>query len=120
MTPSGKSLFYFGIYVFCTGLFFIVMPETFITLTQLPTIPTGWARSIGLLALVIGSYDIFAGYNSIKPFINASTYIRFGFAIGTILLYVFGQMPISILLLGGVDAIGGLWTIMSLKSEAQV
>ena len=74
----------------------------------------------GLLALVIGSYDIFAGYNSIKPFINASTYIRFGFAIGTILLYVFGQMPISILLLGGVDAIGGLWTIMSLKSEAQV
>lgn len=117
MTPSGKSLFYFGIYVFGTGLFFIILPETLIDLTLLPQIPSAWARFIGLLALVIGANDILSGLANIKPFIKISVYVRFGFTAGAILLFVSGQMPVSIILLGGLDALGALWTIMALKSE---
>ncbi len=118
MTKSGKSLFYFGIYVVFTGLLFIVIPEPFIALNHLPTMPTGWSRVIGLLALVIGTYDILCGRGDIKFVIQASVYVRVGFAIGITLLVVLGQMPITLLAFGAVDAIGALWTKMALKSEA--
>lgn len=117
MTPSGKSLFFFGMYVISTGLLLIIIPEKFTSLTQLPPIPSGWARAIGLLALIIGFYDMFSGLSNIKPFIKISVYVRLGFALGTVLLYIFGQMPISIILLGGVDALGAIWTAIALRSE---
>lgn len=118
MTPSGKSLFFFGIYVFSTGLLFILLPEKLIDLMLLPPIPSSWARFIGLLAFVIGAYDILSGLANIKPFIKISIYVRFGFTVGSILLFVTGEMPVSIILLGGVDALGALWTIIALKSES--
>ncbi len=118
MTQSGKSLFFFGIYVFSTGLLFILMPEKFIDLTLLPPIPDAWARFIGLLALVIGTNDIIIGKVNIEPLIKISIYVRFGFTLGAILLYLSGQMPVSILLLGGMDALGSIWTILALKSDS--
>jgi hypothetical protein len=117
MTKSGKSLFYFGIYAICAGLLFIIIPEKTISLLQLPSIQGGWARVIGLLAIVIGVYDILCGQTNIRPFIKVSIYVRFGFAVSAILLYVFGQMSICIILIGGIDALGALWTAIALKSE---
>ena len=118
MTHSGKSLFYFGIYVVSTGLLFIVMPESLISLLHLPVITTGWARVVGLLALVIGTNDIYCGKIDLKPFIKVSIYVRLGFALGAILLVVFEQMPITVILFGAVDALGSLWTAIALKSDA--
>ena len=118
MTTSGKSLFYFGIYAICAGLLFIIIPERIISLLQLPLLPTGWTRVIGLLAIVIGVYDILCGHTNIRPFIKVSVYVRFGFAVCATLLYIFGQMPISIILIGGIDALGALWTTIALKSDA--
>jgi hypothetical protein len=117
MTKSGKSLFYFGIYAICAGLLFIIVPEKTIALLQLPSVHVGWARVIGLLAIVIGVYDILCGQMNIRPFIKTSVYVRLGFAASATLLYVFGQMPISIILIGGIDALGALWTIIALKSD---
>ena len=118
MTQSGKSLFYFGIYAVCSGLLFILIPGTLISLVHLPSLPAGWGRIIGLLALVIGTYDIICGMADIKLFIRASVYVRLGFAAGTVLLIVFGQMPLPILLFGAVDALGAVWTAIALKAEA--
>ena len=118
MTKSGKSVFYFGIYVIGTGLLFILIPGQITALTQLPPIPSGWGSILGLLALIIGSYDITTGLSNLQPLIKVSVYVRFGFTIGTILLFLTGQMPVSILALGSVDALGALWTLMALKAEA--
>lgn len=117
MTPSGRSLFYFGIYVVSTGLLFILIPETLISITQLPSIPPGWARVVGLLTLILGIYDVLSGKGNIKLLITASIYVRFFFAFGTVLLVVFGQMPITLILFGAVDALSALWTAIALKSE---
>ena len=118
MTKSGSTLFYFGIYVALTGFLILFVPDTLTSMMHLPAITNGWSGVIGLLALVIGAYDIFSGRNDIQPFIKASVYIRIGFTIGTILLVVFQQMPPALILLGGVDTLGALWTAMALKSEA--
>ncbi len=117
MTASGKSLFYFGIYAVGAGLLFITIPDKLISLTRLPLIPAGWASVIGMLALVIGTYDIFCGHSNIKSFIKISVYTRLGFASGTLLLFVFQQMPAAVILFGSVDALGAIWTMLALKWE---
>lgn len=119
MTPSGQSLFYFGIYGIGAGLLFLLIPGAIISLTFLPTLPDGWARTIGMLAIVIGTYDIVCGKSNLKPFIKASIYVRLGFAIGATSIVLLGNMPLSIFLIGAVDALGALWTFIALKSEAK-
>ncbi len=117
MTRSGKSLFYFGIYGVCAGLLFLIIPNTIIHLTHLPTLPNGWTRVIGLLAVIIGVYDIVCGRADLKPFIRASIYTRLGFALCTTMILLSGEMPFTIFLIGIVDALGSVWTIVALKSE---
>ena len=117
MSSSGKSLFFFGVYVLVIGILFLTIPDTLVRIINLPALDSGWARVIGLLSLVIGTYDILMGKADNKEFIKLSVYIRLGFAAGTILLVIFGQMPASLILLGSVDALGSLWTTLALKSD---
>lgn len=115
MTYSAKTVFYFGIYVACTGLLFLFIPEPIVSLLKLPATPSGWTSVVGLLALVIGAYYIVCGKANSEVFIRATLYVRWAFAIGATLLFVVGQMPVSIILFGGVDALGAIWTAMALK-----
>lgn len=117
MTKSAVSLFCMGIYGLCLGLSLITIPNTIITLFHLPQINEGWARLIGILAIVISVYDMYFGKQNILPMIKLSMYVRFAFAIATILLVAFKQLPLGILFAGGIDAIGGLWTMLALQSE---
>lgn len=117
MTKSGKSLFYFGIYDVFAGLLFIFIPEFLISLLNLPELHPGWSRVIGLLILVVGTNNIISGKENITSLIKASVYIRFCFASIIVLIVVSGLMPVTLIILGSVDAIGALWTSKELKSE---
>lgn len=119
MTKSGKSVFFFGIYLLLTGVVLCFIPESFISILKLPEIPTAWARLLGILVLILGSYYIVSGRNDLKPFINATIYLRMFFLAGTIVLFATGQMPMEILPLGVIDLIGALWTMFSVKAEAK-
>jgi hypothetical protein len=116
MTPAARSLFIFGIYVFVVGVAFIVAPGPLMALLHLPPATVGWARVVGLLALVIGSYDAVAGRSGNAAHIRASIPVRIGFATGTALLVLFAQMPPLILLLGATDVAGAVWTTIALRS----
>ena len=117
MTPSARSLFIFGIYVFLVGVAFIAAPQPLTALLQLPPATVGWARVVGLLALVIGSYDIVAGKSGNAAHIRASVPVRIGFAAGTALLVVFGEMPALILILGATDVAGAVWTAVASRQD---
>ena len=84
----------------------MVAPDSLLALLQLPARPAGWARVIGLLTLVIGTYDFISARAEARAFIRASVYVRLGFAVGAVLLVLLGQMPPALLLLGAVDAAG--------------
>ncbi|HSP16003.1 MAG TPA: hypothetical protein VLV78_14760 [Thermoanaerobaculia bacterium] len=117
MSRPARSLFYFAIYILVTGVAFIAAPEFLSSILQLPPATAGWARVVGLLALVIGAYDLAGSHAECMPYIRASVPVRFGFAAGTLLLVVFGQMPATILLLGATDVAGALWTAFALKAN---
>ncbi len=116
---AARSLFIFGIYVFVVGVAFIAAPQPLMALLQLPPATVGWARVVGLLALVIGSYDIVAGKSENIAHIRASIPVRIGFATGTALLVICGEMPPLILLLGATDIAGAIWTAIALRSAAR-
>ncbi|HEX4373267.1 MAG TPA: hypothetical protein VHZ50_08210 [Puia sp.] len=120
MTPSGRSLFYFGIYGFCTGLLYVTIPKIIIERSFLPSLPDGWARSIGLMSLVVGCYDMTCGRGNVKPFIKASVYVRPAFAFGIALLVICVQMPLIFLLPAFVEVTGAFWTALALRSESAV
>ncbi len=117
MTKAARSLFFFGIYALITGTAFLVAPATLLSLMQLPAMPNGWARVVGILALVIGTYDIIAARAGFLPFIKATVWVRFAFAGAAVLLYLFGQMPVSVIALGAVDAAGAIWTSIALNAR---
>lgn len=117
MSRPARSLFVFGIYVLITGAAFIIAPAPLVALLRLPAATAGWARVVGLLALVIGAYDTVGSRAECMPYIRGSVLVRFGFAAGTALLVAFGQMPATILLLGATDIAGALWTAFALKAN---
>jgi hypothetical protein len=119
MISSGKSLFCFGLYAICAGLLFLLIPGIIVSFIHLPMLPTGWARIIGLLALVIGTYDIVCGKAGIKIFIRASVYTRLGFAFCATVIVLLGELPFPMFLIGLIDALGAVWTIIALRSEAK-
>ena len=119
MTKSGKSVFYFGIYGILVGVVVCLIPEQFISILKLPDIPTAWARVIGLLGIILGSYDIISGRNNLQPLIKGTIYMRLFLFAGIIVLFVTGQMPKEILPLGITDLLGAVWTILSLKAEVK-
>lgn len=117
MTKPGATLFYFGWYVIIMGILFLSIPASFVAANQLPPIPDNWARVIGLLSLVIGTYDILCGRYDIRLFIQWSVYVRFGFALGILVLVLTSQMPSMALILGCIDAGAAVWTLWAIKTE---
>lgn len=113
MTDAAKSVFYFGFYVLLIGVLLLAIPQTFLSILKLPDIPEGWARIIGMLAIIIGVYDTVSGRNNLMPAIKASVYLRFFFFAGVLLLIISEQMPKEALPLGIIDAAGALWTLIA-------
>lgn len=116
MTRAGRSLFVFGIYVLLAGVAFLATPRTVIALLHLPPATLGWARMVGLLALVIGSYDVVSARAGFAAYVKASVWIRFAFAIGVTIVVACGEMPPPVLLLAAIDAAGATWTALALRA----
>ncbi|MBK8700708.1 MAG: hypothetical protein IPN29_14695 [Saprospiraceae bacterium] len=119
MSKSAKTLFYFGIYVLLTGLSILLVPQTFVTTLGLPDIPTGWARVIGLLVVVIGSYDLVIAKENATVLIRFSVFTRLFFALGVFFLVASQQMNTATLPLGVIDAVTAAWTWFTLRSETK-
>ena len=115
MSRGARSLFVFGVYVITVGAAFVLLPGKVISWLHLPTSPTGWVRIVGLLALVIGTYDVVAARAESIAYVRASVLVRFGFALGVTLVFASGEMPASILPLAAIDAVSAVWTAIVLR-----
>lgn len=116
MSRPARSLFAFGIYVLLVGAAFLAIPAPLMAALRLPPASPGWGRLIGLLALVIGTYDVVAAWAESLLYIRASVFVRFGFAAGVTLVVLLGEMPPSLLPLGAIDLAGAIWTMFALKA----
>jgi uncharacterized protein YjeT (DUF2065 family) len=108
------SLLGFGVYALLTGITFFVYPNIF-NLLELPTLTDGWARIIGLLAMVIGTYYIVNVKWGTRTFAKATIFVRLLFGLGVLFLIATNQMPIQTILFGVVDIFGAIWTAFELR-----
>lgn len=116
MTTQYRSLYGFGVYAVLAGLTFFLYPTIF-DLMGLPAILDGWARLVGLLALVVGCYYLVNAASGYRPFARATIIVRLGFAAGVLFLFLSKEMPVAILPFGIIDIIGALWTYVELKKK---
>jgi hypothetical protein len=118
MSRPARTLFAFGLYVVLTGLIFLTAPDFLIASLRLPPSPPGWPRLVGVLALVIGTYDLIGAHSECLPYIKASVPIRVAFAISMTILFLTRQMPVTVVAFGAIDAAGAIWTWAALRERA--
>ena len=115
MTAAAKSVYYFGIYLYVTGLTLIFIPNIFLKTIQLPETNEVWIRVVGLLAFIIGFYYHRSGAANTTSFfkltIPARVLVFIAFTAFVLLKYA---SPILIGF-GVIDLLGAIWTWTALK-----
>jgi hypothetical protein len=115
MTAAAKSIFYFSIYLYVTGLTLIFIPNLFLKTIHLPETNEVWIRVVGLLAFLLGFYyHRSAAANTVSFFkltIPARVVVLLAFAAFVLFNFV---SPVLIIF-GIIDALGAIWTWSALK-----
>jgi hypothetical protein len=106
MTPSAKSVCYFGFYLYIVGLTLIFLPDFFLQTLQLPSTNEVWIRMVGILAFNIGYYYHRTGASTNHAFFKFTIPTRIvvfiSFTVFALLKYT---SPILIAI-GAVDLMG--------------
>jgi steroid 5-alpha reductase family enzyme len=115
MTAAAKSVFYFGFYLYATGLALIFIPNKLLTAFQLPETTEVWIRVVGVLVLLIGFYYHQMGKQNFKPFYSLTVIARTVVCISFICFVLLKFVSPMIIPFGVIDLLGAVWTFFALK-----
>ena len=114
MNPTTVSIFVFGIYLIFVGAGFLLLPNLLLPMFKFPKTEEPWIRVVGVLVLIIALfYLVAADYNLTVIYwttIFGRTFVLLSFA-GLVLAKKAKPM---LLMFGVVDALGALWTLITL------
>ncbi|MSR01354.1 MAG: hypothetical protein EXR94_01250 [Gemmatimonadetes bacterium] len=117
MTKSAQSLFFFALYLFGLGAILLVAPNWLLGLFDIPPTTEVWIRIVGMLVLFLGVYYVSAARANFLPMLEASVRVRVAVPLFFGAFVALGWAPSSLLLFGGVDLAGAVWTYLTLRSE---
>jgi hypothetical protein len=120
MSKATVSIFVFGIYAMIAGLGFVFIPNTLLTLFNLPETNEVWVRVVGLFAFFVGGYYLVAARNNLIPFYRAAAFFRIPFALCLFLFVLLEFSGPGLAIIGAVDILGAAWTWWGLRSEPSV
>jgi uncharacterized membrane protein len=117
MSRAARSLLVFGVYLVALGLFLLVAPNSLITLFGLPATTDVWIRVVGMLLVLLAYYDIQAARKEATEYFRWSVVAR-----AAVLLFFAGFVLANLvepilLLFGGVDLAGAVWTHFALRQD---
>ena len=117
MSNAARSLYFFGIYLSLLGLTLVVAPN--LLLLVLGVAPTGevWIRVAGMLLLILAFFYIQAARHELIDFIRWSVYTRASVILFFIAFVVLGYAPPILLLVGMVDLVMAMWTMLALRRD---
>jgi len=119
MSRAAISVLVWGVYLVFAGLGFLFMPNVVLPLFGFATTTESWVRVVGLLATIIGVYYFYCARWNVVPFFRLTVGGRLMFMAGSIGLVVMGIASPSLLIIGGLDTIGAIWTWLMLRSETE-
>lgn len=117
MTSVTTSLKLFGIYmILIPGIGLMAFPSFFLDLFGFSYSGHLWmARVIGLLAFIIGVFDVFFAKFKLAQLYKLTVVLRYLAALFLTGLWITGQVEVMILLFAAVDAAGATWTMLAIK-----
>ncbi len=118
MKSVTMSLKVFGIYlILIPGIGLMIVPELILDLFSLRHGDENWLpRMAGLLAFIIGCFEISIAKNQISKLYNLTVYLRYFAALFMVGLWLTGEVEISILAFAAIDAAGATWTMLTIKN----
>jgi hypothetical protein len=117
MTKSALTLFFFSLYLFALGAILLIAPNWFLGLFEIPATTEVWIRVVGMLVVFLGVYYLIAARHNFLPFLEASVRIRIAVLLFLTAFVALKWAPATLLLFGGVDLAGAVWTFLTLRSE---
>ena len=117
MSPSAKSICYFGFYLYAVGITLMVVPNFVLTTLQMPGSNEVWIRVVGVLAFIIGYYYHRAGAENIHAFFKHTIPTRSFVFLVFCTFVALGYVSPYLIIFGTGDVVGAIWTWMALKGE---
>lgn len=115
MSPAARSVFYFGFYLYATGLTLMIAPNMFLKAFQLPETNEVWIRIVGLLAFCLGFYYHRTGVQNNTAFFRLTVPARVIACIGFIAFVLLNYAPPVLAVFGVIDLLAAAWTWVALK-----
>lgn len=119
MSKPARSLLVFGIYLVVLGFFLLIAPNSLITLFGLPAANDVWIRVVGMLLVVLAVYDVQAARKEMTEFFRWSVVARASVIVFFSGFVVAGLVKPILLLFGGVDLAGAIWTQVGLSKSGK-
>ena len=120
MNRAAFSVFVWGIYMIFSGLGFLLIPNFLLPRFGFSPTTDGWVRVLGLLVAIVGAYYWYCARKNDLYFCRATVVGRLVFELGTVTLVLLGLAEEPLLLIGGMDACGAIWTWLALRSMGEM
>ena len=118
-SATARSVFAFGAYAVLLGGSLAFVPGFVLDLLRLPGGGEHWARVAGLVVMGIGLYDFVGARHELTPFMHATAYGRYGFALAMTVLVFAVPMPRPLLIVAAIDVASATWTLLAVRHDAR-
>ena len=115
MSYPAKTLFGFGCYLVVLGIALILFPNAVLAAFRVAPTVEVWIRVLGMLVLILGTYDILAALSELHQFIRWSVPLRASVIFFFAVFVLLGYAPTVLLLFGLIDLACAAWTWVALR-----
>jgi len=119
MSSAARSVYVSGIYLLVVGGILLGAPNTLLMVLGLPPTTEPWIHVAGIPIMAMGMLFASSARAENRWFFRASVWVRVFALISFVMLAVLQVAPAVVVGFGIVDALGALWTRLSLR-EAPV
>ena len=114
MDSTTTSVFVFAIYLIFVGTGFLLIPNILLPLFRFHKTDEPWIRVMATLVLIIAFFYLVAAHHGIIPIFWATVIGRFFAFLIFVMLVLTKRAQPMLLLFGIIDALGALWTLLTL------
>lgn len=109
------TLYVFAAYLVGLALILLFLPNVLLSIFGIPATSEVWIRVVGMVVLEIAIFNIMMARENNTTFYWATIYTRASVVFFFIAFVVGGLAPASLILFGGFDLLGALWTWYTLR-----
>jgi hypothetical protein len=120
MTPAARSVFYFGLYLYITGLTLIFVPNLLMDMLQMPETNEVWIRVVGVLAFTLGYYYHRTAKANMLAFFKHTIPTRILVFIAFTSFALLHYVSYMLIGFGLIDLLGAIWTWVSLPKKSLI